>query len=76
MTTSAGIPVPYAMDMKWDLANNWKYFKETWNNYKIAIELDTKNGKVRVATLLAIIDKETLQTYRHLPMSKEKWKNP
>ena len=76
MVTSAGIPVPEAIVMKRDLANSWKFFKETWTNYKIAAELDTKNEKIRVATLLATIGKEALQIYCHLPMTEEELKNP
>ena len=55
--------------MKGDLANNWEFFKEPLTNYETATELDTKNGKIRVATLLAIIEEEALQIYRHLPIT-------
>ena len=72
MATSAGIPVPHPIDMKKDLANNWEFFKKSWKNYEIAPELDTKNEKIRVATLLATIGKEALQIYRHLPMTEER----
>ena len=61
--------VPHPIDMKGDLANNWEFFKEPWTNYETATELDTKNEKIRVATLLAIIEEEALQTYRHLPIT-------
>ena len=44
-----------------DLANNWEFFKESWTNYKIATELDTKSDKIRVDALLATIGKEMLQ---------------
>ena len=62
--------------MKGDLANNWELLKESWTNYEIATELDTKNEKIRVATLLATIVKEAMQFYRHLPMTEEEHKNP
>ena len=67
--TSSAIPVPHPIDMKGDLANNWEFFKEPWTNYETATELDTKNEKIRVATLLAIIEEEALQIYRHLPIT-------
>ena len=69
MTTSGGIPVAHPMDMKGDLTNNWKFFKESWTYYEIAPELEMEYGKIRVATLLAIIRKKTLQIYHHLPMT-------
>ena len=75
MSTSAGVPTVHPINMKGDLANNWEFLKESWTNYKIATELDNKNEKTRVATLLAKIDKEELQIYCHLPMTKEEWKN-
>ena len=71
MAASAGIPVPQAMDMKGDLVQNWEFFRASWENYEIATELDKKDAKIRVATLLAIIGKETLKIYQHLPMTKE-----
>ena len=71
MATSGGIPVPHPIDMKRYLANSWEFFKEPWTNYEIATELDTKNGKITVATLLATMGKEALQIYCHLPRTKE-----
>ena len=76
MATSGGIPVPHPKDMKRHLVNSWEFFKEPWTNYEIATELDTKNGKITVATLLATMGKEVLQIYCHLPMTKEERKNP
>ena len=35
-----------------------------------------KNENIRVATLLATIEKEALRIYRHLPMTEEERKNP
>ena len=73
MATSAGIPLLHPTDMKGDLANNWKFFRvitrnssELWTNYEITTELDMKNEKIRVVTLLATIGKEALQIYCHL----------
>ena len=76
MVTSAGIPVLHPMGMKGDVANNWEFFKESWTNYEIATELDTKKSKIGVATFLATIGKEALQIYHHLPMTKEERKSP
>ena len=61
--------VPHPIDMKEDLANDWEFFKESWTNYEIATELDTKNENIRVATLLVTIGKEALQIYCHIPIT-------
>ena len=45
MAISAGIPVRHPIDMREDLANNFEVFKESWTNYKIVTNLDTKNEK-------------------------------
>ena len=37
-----GIPVPQPMCCKGNLEANWKAFGESWNDYRIATELDKK----------------------------------
>ena len=44
--------------MKGDLTNNWEFFKESWTNKKMTTELDMKNKKIRVATLLPTMGKK------------------
>ena len=44
------IPAPEPMDMKGDVYNNWIIFRAQWENYEIAIRLDEKDEKIRVAT--------------------------
>lgn len=47
------IPFPRALDMKGDLANNWKHFKSVWKNYEVATGLHEKDDNLRCATFLA-----------------------
>lgn len=70
------IPVPDAMDMKGDVYNNWTFFRAQWENYEITTELDKKEAKVRVATLLTVMGKECHIIQRHLHMSAEDRDNP
>ena len=41
----------------------WNEFKQYWTNYEIATGLDKKESKVRVATLLTVIGKESARIY-------------
>ena len=34
-----GFPTPQPMDMKGHLPTNWQFFKDSWRNYEIAVEL-------------------------------------
>ena len=36
------IPPPASMNTKGNSVENWKYFKKSWNNYKLATGLDKK----------------------------------
>lgn len=44
-------------------SQNWKRFKQKWNNYELAIGISTKDDKIRVATLLTVIGDEALDVY-------------
>ncbi len=45
------VPNPTPMRLKSDLKNNWKIFKEEWDDYIIATKLDKEDKKVQAATL-------------------------
>lgn len=55
------IPPPPPMNMKGNLAENWKLFKKSWNNYKVATELDKKAQNVVLETLYTVLDREANQ---------------
>ncbi|XP_041472642.1 uncharacterized protein K02A2.6-like [Lytechinus variegatus] len=71
MAASSNFPVPSPMDMKGDLRGNWKFFQSQWENYEIALELDKKPDKVRVATLVSLIGKECYKLYTTLEESQK-----
>ena len=52
------LPVPAPTCMQGNLAENWKFFKQMWNNYEIASGLDTKTDEVRKATLQVVMGQE------------------
>jgi len=45
----SNLPVSPAMNMKGDIASNWKFFKDQWQNYKITSGLAQKEANVRTA---------------------------
>ena len=63
------------MDTKGNVATNWKYFKSSWQNYFVALELKKKDPTVQIATLKAVMGKECFQIYEHLPLSDEEHKD-
>ncbi|XP_070537022.1 uncharacterized protein [Ptychodera flava] len=68
---SSNFPVPASMEMKGDLVQNWAFFRSNWENYEIATELNKKDQKIRVATLLSVMGKECFRIYKHLDMSED-----
>ena len=67
-TMSSIIPAPEPMDLKGNVATNWKYFKASWLNYYEALELDKNATSVQVATLKSVMGNECYQVYEHLPL--------
>ena len=63
------IPPPPPMNMKGNLAENWKFFKKSWNNYKVATELDKKAKNVVLATLYTVLGREANQIAENLPVT-------
>jgi len=52
---NSNLPVPIAMSVKGDLANNWKCFKDQWQNYEITSGLAQKEANVRLVLLKVMI---------------------
>lgn len=65
------IPLPAKLDIKGNLASNWKRFRRMWNNYEIASRLRHELKELRTATLLTCIGTEALETYEGLEWANE-----
>ena len=63
------------MNMLGNSLNNWNYFKDSWNNYAIATELNKKSKPVQVSTFLSIIGKECYEVYENLPLTVDERKD-
>lgn len=57
------IPFPRALDMKGDLANNWKHFKSVWKNYEVATGLHEKDDNLRCVTFLTCMGSDALRVF-------------
>ena len=55
-----------------NVAENWSYFREQWNDYEIATGLREKNKKIRVATLREIMGKDCCNIHKRLVLEEEK----
>ena len=49
------------MRLKGNLAENWTFFRESWESCKIATELDKKPKPVILETLKIVLGRETYQ---------------
>ena len=54
-----------------NVAENWSYFREQWNDYEIATGRREKDEKIRVATLRGIMGKDCYNIYKRLPLKDE-----
>ena len=55
------VPFPPKLEMRGNLANNWKRFKRVWCNYEIASRLIKQGNEERTATLLACLGPDALE---------------
>ena len=67
----AHIPLPGKLDFRGNLGENWKRFKQVWQNYEIAAHLREQSNELRTATLLTCIGTEALDVYNGLPFANE-----
>ena len=57
------IPFPTKLDSDGNIATNWKRFKRSWTNYKIASGLISKDKRLRTATFLTCIGSEAMDVF-------------
>ena len=69
------IPVPNPMKCTGqDLANNWKIFRESYEDYVIATDPVKKNEVVQVATLRSLMGTECIKVLKLLQLTKDEVK--
>ena len=63
------LPTPPPMSLKGNLAENWTFFRESWESYKIATELDKKHKPVILKTSKIVLERETYKIAKNLPVA-------
>ena len=54
MATRNNVPLPSPMELGGDLASNWQFFKEQWENYITATESTGKDESIKAALLRTV----------------------
>ena len=70
------VPNPTPMRLKGDLKNNWKIFKEEWDDYIIATKLDEEDKKVQAATLKRVMGSECKERLKALELTAAQQQDP
>ena len=70
------LPPPDAMVCTGSVAENWKVFKEAYNDFATATQLTKKDDKIQAATLKTVMGKECRQILSRLELSNEDKKKP
>ena len=61
--------IPLLVNIKGNLADNWKYFKKSWENYILATGLDKKDKAIVLATLYTVLGKEANEIAENLEVA-------
>ena len=69
--TSQNVPFPPKLEMRGNLANNWKRFKRVWCNNEIASRLIKQGNEERTATLLKCLGPDTLEIVNGLNFASD-----
>ena len=64
----SNFPVPQPMVCKGDLATNWEFFRQQYEDYEVATELSKQATLVRLASLRSLMGKDCLQIFRNLSL--------
>ena len=71
------IPAPDPMNCTGqDLSNNWKIFREAYEDYVIATDLVKKSEQVQVATLKSVMGTECKKILKRLQLTEDELKKP
>ena len=63
------IPMPPNLKLETNLPNNWKVWRQLWDNYSIVAMLEQQSEKYQIATFLTAIGQDAIVVYNALPLS-------
>ena len=64
-----GIQPPRPLDVKGNIADNWKAFKQAWSNYAIIMNVNMQPESYKVALLLHCVGPEALKIFNGMSFS-------
>ena len=77
MTSLHSLPPPASLDIQdRNAAEQWREWKERWNCYAVATELDKKSPEVQVSVLLTVIEPAAHKVFNTFQLTAEDKKNP
>ena len=66
---NSGIQPPRPLDVKGNIADNWKAFKQAWSNYAIIMNVNTQPESYKVALFLHCVGPDTLKIFNGMSFS-------
>lgn len=71
MTMMPGIKPPVKLDTRTNIVENWKTYKQTWQNYAIITNLNAHAEEYQVAIFLHCVGPNALKIYNGLDFANE-----
>lgn len=68
---TSNVPIPPKIQLKGNLASNWKQWKQIWNAYELVTKLKDQSDEYRVATFITCIGQDALAIHNGLPFTSE-----
>ena len=66
LTFTTNVPPPGRLELKGNLSENWKKWKQVWDAYETITKLNEKESRFRVATFITCIGPDTLEEHNGL----------
>ena len=71
----SNFPIPSPMVCTGDKVANWEFFRQQYEDYEIAIGLDKRSQKIRLATLRSVMGRECMQIFMNLKLTDDERKD-
>ena len=74
LTFTTNVPPPGRLELKGNLSENWKKWKQFWDACETVTKLNEKESRFRVATFIACIGAHALEVHNGLPFRSDEEK--
>lgn len=65
------IPLPKPIDLNGDVSANMKFFRATWENYKLASGLENSTEQEKIAVLQCALGEDCFKRFSNFPLSED-----